>query len=430
MPSREARDAFKSVLMDVGVSKLLIKFLMEKAMMEQLSDLASYFPGAEESEAFHTSVKDFMSLEGIPAECKQGGAQHRIAMSRLKEAVNKCKLRCKKVNEEESAAAAPGVDADWEAALPTSLKQQLDSAWASLYPSMELDMYVHPAGPMVNRRAREIQRGEPELHDMRKVKALVHMSEPSRQRSIPMQTAGGEVAKLQIGPDDKLILSSVIDYYFALRIEGNAWAKAGPLLADSKITPGQRVVQAPLSVNLDYADSALRHASATNLPPAQMLAWMEQRDKATRTLMVRYMRRGWPQGEALTKALQETDSVWRQVSADSALLLDVKQEEDEPQPRGKGRRGAPPVFGLPPGPPPSPRAAPPPQRGAGKRKRVDWAKKDKDQNWLCYDFQHGNCVKKQSECPKGGRHMCATVTGKGQICGSHNHGASRCPLAE
>jgi hypothetical protein len=48
----------------------------------------------------------------------------------------------------------------------------------------------------------------------------------------------------------------------------------------------------------------------TAMQPHQQLSWLQLKDEATRTKMVEHIRLGYPQGEALTKALQEMEVTW------------------------------------------------------------------------------------------------------------------------
>ena len=71
------------------------------------------------------------------------------------------------------------------------------------------------------------------------------------------------------------------------------------------------VVFAPLSVNVDYADMALRHTMVLHLSPSQALQWMADNDELTRGTMLALMRDGYPQGEALVEALREHRQDWK-----------------------------------------------------------------------------------------------------------------------
>ena len=57
--------------------------------------------------------------------------------------------------------------------------------------------------------------------------------------------------------DPEVTVSSILDYYWGLRILANANARAGNYSVKSKAAPVE-VTMAPLSVNMDYADFALR----------------------------------------------------------------------------------------------------------------------------------------------------------------------------
>ena len=62
------------------------------------------------------------------------------------------------------------------------------------------------------------------------------------------------------------------------------------------------------------------------------MSWMTQKDELTRTKIVEHMRAGWPQGEALQKAMAETEIAWTVPPAAAV------QSSSEPKERGSFRQ--------------------------------------------------------------------------------------------
>ena len=58
--------------------------------------------------------------------------------------------------------------------------------------------------------------------------------------------------------------------------------------------PATQVVYAPLDVNLDYADHAIRMAVKREGGQREMTEWLREEDQLTRGTMVNLMRNGMP----------------------------------------------------------------------------------------------------------------------------------------
>ena len=92
---------------------------------------------------------------------------------------------------------------------------------------------------------------------------------------------------------------TVVQYYFGLRIIGYANAYAGNYMVDSKKTPGDKVLMAPLDANLAPADEAPRFASSRVCSPPVALEALRDKDIMTKysaILMVIYGPTGVPAG--------------------------------------------------------------------------------------------------------------------------------------
>ena len=134
------------------------------------------------------------------------------------------------------------------------------------------------------------------------------------------QVALGSSLVLQVAPEPSP-LRDAISFYFAFRTLANGCAMAGSFRVESVEAPGTQVLCAPLGINIQYADFALQKASGQGGGAAAQTAWLEHRDSETRAKMVEHGRLGHPQGEALKRALKETELLWLRSLVPGDLLL-------------------------------------------------------------------------------------------------------------
>ena len=191
----------------------------------------------------------------------------------------------------------------------------------------------------------------------------------------------------------------MVEYYFALRVMANAYAKAGSHEVVSVLSPGSKVIWAPLNTNLDYADMALRYTMCQHLPADMALQWLTDNDDCTRGTMIQHMRNGYPQGEALSEAIREHRQDWKAVAR-------------APTPPSKRQRVG--------GESPVKVSQPPNQR----RELADTyrgrliCKKRHDQR---------GCAANENKCPDRRAHVCDVIKANGEVCGAKDHVRRDCP---
>ena len=140
---------------------------------------------------------------------------------------------------------------------------------------------------MVARKYREIIKNAHQVDDVRKVRSFFMVSKPKKTQRERI----GEKMTLETEGDVEVAIRAVVDYYFGLRVLGNARAKVGNHQAPSSQRKGEQAQYSDLSENIDYADWCLRHASEKGLGATEALKWMEEMDSLTQGTMVHYMRR-------------------------------------------------------------------------------------------------------------------------------------------
>ena len=300
---------------------------------------------------------------------------------------------------------------DMEGPLDTAAKESIAKAWKMRY-GIQLTMWLDPADPLVNRLYREFRQNAPSLIPVARIKSVYSDNNPTPEKKVSLP---GGMSITVAGQEQTEVVRDVAHYYYALRILANASAKSGNFVVDSKTEKEGKVVFAPLDVNLDYADHAFRMTLKQPGTAWTMMKWLEERDLHTRGLMINFMRSGYPQGEALSKAIKETELKWASPGASG------RRQERSRSPRrttglsgGKGqsnqRTGNPKTrLGK-----TQVRTISRISEGNGSRKGVTYASMAKGGKKICGAFNMGKC--QGDKCPYGGLHVCNVVE-NGSTCG-------------
>ena len=146
------------------------------------------------------------------------------------------------------------------------------------------------------------------------------------------------------------------------------------------------------------------------------MKWFEDNDLHSRGLMINFMRGGYPQGEALLKAIKETEIKW----ASPGPSMGRRERSRSPR-RGAGGGGG--SIALKKTRLGKTQARTLENKGKGDGKgRVTYANMLKGGKKTCLAYNLGNC--RDDKCPYNGAHVC-NVVGQGRICGgkhpSKNH---------
>jgi len=384
------------------IHALLIKEL-EKEEVTNLSDFTCLWTTAkyeEEAKEFCDKIDEIMGKK--------------VEVSRLRAAIQ---LARAVMERPATAPSGEGPTVDMEAALEPEEKESMLKAWTSRY-NITLSMWLDPADPLVNRLWREFRMNTPKLISVNHVKSTYTDNNPNPERKVNL--AGGLTVTLE-GKDKEEIVRDVSSYYFSLRILANACAKAGNYEVESKVNEGKKTIFAPLDVNLDYADFALRSALKQEHRLGYNLRWLLDRDEYTRGIMINYMRRGYPQGEALAVALDKSELKWasplegeKPAQAMSSQDHNRKRERSnapgnmtQGQPKSKKNKTA---VG---------------RTQQNSMQKVRYANIAKGGKTICIGFNKGQC--KGDQCQYGYAHVCNIIE-NGRTCGKshpavrHNQG--------
>jgi hypothetical protein len=362
--------------------------LVKSEGVEDLMEFSSYFSREKFEEEATEFVNKVVALQG-----------KKVEVARFRNAI----ILARAVLDRPATTPEPQGPQDMEAPLDALTKEQLATSWTARY-GVQLDMWLDPADPLVNRLFREFRANSPTLIPVTRIRSVYTDNNPHPEKRVTLQ---GGLSITVSGRDDTEIVRDVAQYYFSLRILANASAKAGNYEVDSKVEKGGKVVFAPLDVNTQYADHAFRMALKQPMSGATALKWLEDRDLHTRGLMINLMRSGLPQGEALTKAVKEDEMRWNSLGQGHG-------QEGGHRGRSRSPRGPPRVPKKPLKKPLLGRLQ---QQSIGKGaggKGKAYASMLKGGKKICRSFNMGNCT--EGKCPYGGLHVCNAVE-NGRTCG-------------
>ena len=420
----------KQLLTDVGVSEPVKDFICDPVRglgLESKHDFANYVP-LSTYEAEWTRLLE--PLRQIQNQGEEG--VEKPAVFQLDKQTSRVRRAYKHLRDELAAAAiaapvaAPAALASDEDPLPTTVLEALRRQWRALYSDPDFGPYETPADTLISKFYRENLRVSATVHPVNKVKSLMHSSMPLQ----PHQYSIGQ-AVLSVGPQDTANrVRTIIDYNFGQRLLAHGYVFTGSHEVASKRDPNRRVLFSPLDVNVTYCADALRIAASWRVSAATALHALMRKDIATRSTMVQYMRRGWPQGEALTQALLENQVKWE--TAPQGAMVDDDSEDD----------GGDDGFG---GQPPPPRKKPrKPMKamkvknggkgggatGGGKgtgtqqRKTIATGSKHRGKD-ICKQWNDNRgCSQK---CPHNALHVCDALNARGEVCGSNSHSRAKHP---
>ena len=380
----------KQVFETAKLNPEVVKILVEEEEVTNLAEFSSFF------------TKDGYEEEAVTLRNRVEALKSKqVEVARIRTAVLLARgVLAQPAPAEASPTKTPTVD--MEAPLDPGAKETMMESWNERY-GVQLTMHLDPADTLVSRLYREFRQNTPTLIPAGRMKSVYCDHNPAPEKKVAL--AGG-LSLTVTGQEQRESIRDVVGYYFALRILANASAKAGNYMVESKVDKGVKVIFAPLDVNMDYADHALRTALKNATGQYGTLKWLEERDLHTRGLMCNYMRAGHSQGEALTLALREDEVKWATFAsphspADGSASGQKRQHQggrgnDQPahkkQKLGKMAQG----------------------QAASASKYATLAKGGKK---ICRSYNMGQCHGKT--CPYGGEHVCSVIENGRTCLGNH-----------
>eukprot|EP00435_Cladocopium_sp_Y103_P025431 s4491_g6.t1 len=215
--------------------------------------------------------------------------------------------------------------------LPESTMQAVTKDFARRY-GVVLDPHLDPSDSLRSRIYREFRRQTMTVLETRRVKSMLHVAVPKTTENIKLS----ESLQLQLQEDESIVITTAIEYYFALRTLCYAWAWSGNFEATDHDNSKKLFIN--LSDAQGYADFCLRMTVEVGQGSLQ---WLTKNDMLTRSRMASLIQRNYTAGSALKEALHQTHLEWRSPALQSSGSL----------PKAKALQ-----------PPPEPEHPPPPKR--------------------------------------------------------------------
>ncbi len=312
--NRLAQDrGLAAVFQSSGVKPEHVELLKKKYNWEILEDFCQWFPRGSDEGAIRTAVDQ--ACNAIPELL-----DNKIIQGRVMSAVDVGRAAMSL-----SLTASPGsmgAADDEEKALDDATAKTVDAEWENRY-SFEFDPFVDPSDGLKAKVYREFRKKSANAPPARKCKSVMVAKLPDSSDVVNLP---GNV-KLSLDAQRDLKLEDIVSYYFAVTTLTNAWAWAGNYLTESKLQKDSsgtplKVLMISFSAAVAYAQFCLRMVLTYG---GSSVRWLQQRDEATRSRMAANVRRGYPAGEALERALEETHQDWR--SRHSVIVDDVPLED-------------------------------------------------------------------------------------------------------
>ena len=402
-----------------------IRKLIADEGFESLTDFYRGFHGRH----WETDIQDFHKKVTDP-DLKE----KRVSVARLKAAWVAAKEVCdfRAPKEDPKQSKSDKVE-DWEAPLDEADYEEMDASFRKAY-EVVIDTQLWPCDALQCRIFREFRKWAATVPEIGKMRSLLSDKAGKREEKHPF----GPNVNITYSAIPDYVPHNVVEYYWGLRVNAVAWAKAGCYDVDSVEKPGVKVRMMPFDKSIDYADRALRIALATGLPPNEQLAWLERKDRTTRALMASYIRQKWPAQEALKQALAETNTDWTVVKNrevvgvhESMVAMDLgmqvqhrsgsaaassagagaiapwsRHRDDKGKGKGKGKDG---------------------KKGGSKQvisKIGQQASQSAKHGKFCGKFNSkAGCKSNEWYCSQKGRHRCAFIVSEdGRTCDATDHG--------
>jgi len=364
---------FKELEAQFSLHPLVTKYFLDDLGLENLDDFVHLFSDPSEVPEIVTSkVRD---LE-----------RKHLATARIRKAWLGVKAARAQADVVKKKAAEPD---DFDELLPQPELDELEGAFWSRY-HVRYAPTVEPADLLVSRLSKELAKRLLTVRSVWQTRTMTHQLSTTRKR----RKLGSNLEFVEDEAEAvfKRDLQTYLEMLYTLYI---AYAKAGiravegGTATESRTSDPTAFVVAPLEVMMRYHHRA--QTQSRLLPPAQALAWLQQRDEDERTLWVEKMRStDFPFGRIVQDAFERREAMW----------------DLPPPPSGSNRQ----------------------QQLAAAAAAAATANQANDQHGNkkktpCPAWQRGQC---REPCPQGKEHICNALLTTGKLCSLRSHGADAC----
>ena len=307
------------------------KSFSDHHQLELLEDFVGIVQALDEkgSETWEASLtKQVKAVSGLETN-QIALARFKAAYLAARDALQLCRSAAGKTGSEEL-----------DSPIPEGPDRQLQSDWKKRY-AIVLTPFLDPSDALKGRVWREFKRHTMTVIEAKKAKNVLCLT--LQQSHEKVQLPGG--LSLSFDNERNLVLVSCVDYYFALRILGNAMAFVGNYTVTCS-SDGKDVLMCDLTCVMDYADGALRAAMEYG---SGSVEWLRRNDILTRGQVVSLVRQGWSVTNAFKEAWRQHHNNWNSKSL-PPLSAEVPPDTQRrgtgglggggPKGGGRGDRGA------------------------------------------------------------------------------------------
>ena len=273
------------------VPAALRTYLTDTLKLDRLDDLLNFVNKAKWEEELESKlISKAVTAKVILPEDSD------LALSRLRSAYDAASRAIRA-----QSGSMQGVAEDLDKPMSSERISQLDLQWKSAYPGVERLPLLQCSSSLANRIYSQWMSNQPTVAHLEKIKTA--LADRFLQEKQKVQI-GSAVLTLDQTAEQGLAVQTVVQLYLLLRCLCDLWAYIGSDDVQSKEDPTKKVKRMPLDVALGYADRVL--VRSCQCPVLESYEWVRKTDWLTRSRMVALMLRGWPAGEALIRAENET----------------------------------------------------------------------------------------------------------------------------
>jgi len=400
--SKAADGGLKEIIAQIGLASSVVEWIVgtgDKDMeCENIQDFYSMFSSTH----WEGQTKDKLKAANLE-HVGESGNKYDKQLSRLRQLYRVVKHNVELQEKKITSPSAPTTEVELDAPLHKDDAEPLNEAWAKRY-DVTVQAWLAASDGLVGRTHREWRNKTATVPDISRCRSMTASVMPSTTEKVKID----QRMSFHYDEPAALKISTVVDYYFGLRVLAHCWAFVGNFETEED---GKKVLFMHLDQALAYADDALKATMESGLPDAAKLNWLKKNDVATRTRMMELMRTGSAAGVALKEAREHTKHMW---SSERSFSGPMELDGGSSRTRGQGRSRS--------------RAPGGSKGGKGKGKNTKsftdgpahrTCTTGPGEKRLCWKYNLRKC-NNESTCPAQAYHLCNYQKSDGKACmGKH-----------